>query len=443
MKKLSLCMIVKNEEKYLERCLDSIKDIVDEIIIIDTGSTDKTKDLAQQYTSHVFDYTWNNNFADARNYSISKATGDWILILDADEELIEGTCEDFKTLMDITLSQPLGYQISIENLKDDSTIVLSYMIRLFPNSKSLKFNGSVHEWLENEKDDLKTIRTQQLKIKHYGYQNISKEKLARNIKILKEMKSSTHSNFYLAATYASSKDYAKATKYIKRWEEEALGSKKSDLSLGYTIYLECMLFLGRSEEATKHIAPHIMKCWDNPEFCINLALCYEKIEEYEKAVKIAERVKNSSTFNVSIIDTSKTEWVVNIILGNCYLKLAEYDKVIESWDKAYCHTPTVEVLQNLLDFSYQLHDMEKIEKYVVKMRETYPEHKNENNELIYANLLFNKNELEESINIFLTLSDGEEYIERLVSGLVSMKRFSDIEKIQQIVENSKNLEHVS
>ncbi len=82
---VSLCMIVKNEEEFLARCLDNVKTIVDEMIIVDTGSTDRTRDIATVFGAKVFDFEWTDDFATARNFSISKAKGDWILIMDADE----------------------------------------------------------------------------------------------------------------------------------------------------------------------------------------------------------------------------------------------------------------------------------------------------------------------------------------------------------------------
>lgn len=84
---LSVCIITKNEEKNISRCLESIKNIADEIIVVDTGSTDKTVEIANKYESKVSFHKWNNDFSDARNASIKKATKDWILFLDADEEL--------------------------------------------------------------------------------------------------------------------------------------------------------------------------------------------------------------------------------------------------------------------------------------------------------------------------------------------------------------------
>ena len=84
---ISLCMIVKNESEVLARCLDSVRDAVDEIIIIDTGSDDNTREIARRYTDHVYDFEWIDDFSAARNYSFSKASMDYCMWLDADDML--------------------------------------------------------------------------------------------------------------------------------------------------------------------------------------------------------------------------------------------------------------------------------------------------------------------------------------------------------------------
>ena len=84
---ISLCMIVKNEEQVLARCLDSVADLMDEIIIVDTGSTDRTKEVAARYTDQIYDFTWIGDFSAARNFSFSKATMEYIYAPDADEVL--------------------------------------------------------------------------------------------------------------------------------------------------------------------------------------------------------------------------------------------------------------------------------------------------------------------------------------------------------------------
>ena len=86
---ISICMIVKNEEKHLARCLDSIADLAEELIIVDTGSTDRTKEIAAKYNARIYDFKWNGDFSDARNFSFSKATKEYIYQADADEVLDE------------------------------------------------------------------------------------------------------------------------------------------------------------------------------------------------------------------------------------------------------------------------------------------------------------------------------------------------------------------
>ncbi len=102
---ISLCMIVKNEEKVLARCLDSIKDLMDEIIIVDTGSADRTKEIAAKYTDKVYDFVWINDFSVARNFAFSKANCDYIYSADADEVLDEENREKFRQLKEVLVPE--------------------------------------------------------------------------------------------------------------------------------------------------------------------------------------------------------------------------------------------------------------------------------------------------------------------------------------------------
>ena len=98
MSTLTLSMIVKNEEKYLRDCLESVKNIVNEIVIVDTGSTDKTKDIAKNYNAKIIELEWQNDFSFARNIALKNSTCDWILYLDADERLNENSLNEIKKL---------------------------------------------------------------------------------------------------------------------------------------------------------------------------------------------------------------------------------------------------------------------------------------------------------------------------------------------------------
>ena len=147
---ISLCMIVKNEEMVLSRSLESIKDIVDEIIIIDTGSTDKTKEIARQYTDKVYDFKWTQDFSQARNYSFSKATKDYQMWLDADDIITEENKEKI-----LKLKESLNPNIDIVTFKynthfdkDNNPILTSTRGRLFKREKNYLWNDPIHEYIE-------------------------------------------------------------------------------------------------------------------------------------------------------------------------------------------------------------------------------------------------------------------------------------------------------
>ncbi len=143
---LSLCMIVKNEEEVLSRCLDSIKEIVDEIIIVDTGSIDKTKEIAKLYTSTIYDFVWIDDFSAARNFAFSKATCDYIMWLDADDVIEKEELEKLKILkqtidnVDVIM---LPYHISFD---ENNKPTFSYFReRILKNDGTFIWHDPVHE----------------------------------------------------------------------------------------------------------------------------------------------------------------------------------------------------------------------------------------------------------------------------------------------------------
>ena len=112
---ISLCMIVKNEERILRRCLDSVADLVDEIVIVDTGSRDETKKIAAGYTEFVYDFEWVDDFSAARNFAFSKATQEYIYSADADEVLDEANRQRFRLLKETLLPEVEIVQMKYEN----------------------------------------------------------------------------------------------------------------------------------------------------------------------------------------------------------------------------------------------------------------------------------------------------------------------------------------
>ncbi|GAG96811.1 unnamed protein product, partial [marine sediment metagenome] len=138
---LSVCMIVKNAQGTLYRCLDSVKPIADEIIICDTGSTDRTVEIAREYTDQMHQIGWKEDFAVARNRSLEHAHGDWILWIDADEYLL-GAEHLGKYLRD---NMYLGYVIRQHHHAIDARLKPDVPVRLFRNQRGIRFFGCIHE----------------------------------------------------------------------------------------------------------------------------------------------------------------------------------------------------------------------------------------------------------------------------------------------------------
>ncbi len=164
---LSVCMIVKNEETYLGPCLNSMKNLADEIVIVDTGSTDRSADLAAVFGAHVYPFQWCNDFSTARNYALEQAKGEWILVLDADEiidfkdqslirELMIEHRHDprafcFQTRNYSNMANGMHWQVNDGSYPAHETGLgwfPSAKVRLFPRSKSIRFHYPVHELVE-------------------------------------------------------------------------------------------------------------------------------------------------------------------------------------------------------------------------------------------------------------------------------------------------------
>lgn len=148
---VSLCMIVKNEEKILQRCLDSIADLMDEIIIVDTGSSDRTREIAKSYTDLIFDYEWTGNFADARNFSFSKATKDYIYCADADEVMDDENRSKFRLLKQGILPEIDIVQMYYCHQLSYNTIYnydREYRPKLFKRLRTFTWINPIHETVQ-------------------------------------------------------------------------------------------------------------------------------------------------------------------------------------------------------------------------------------------------------------------------------------------------------
>lgn len=218
MTKISACMIVKNEEECMEKCLASLKGKVDEIVVVDTGSSDRTIQIAEAFDAKVFCFNWIDDFSAARNFSLDKATGDWIFIIDADEELKTPGQKHLRELIspydsDIYILKLFNLLGSEENPSDISRV---NVMRVFKNIAENRFEGKIHEQIRFHGREFK-IKHIEAEIIHHGYLEevrMKKNKFNRNVALLeKELEEKPTDGFHwfnIGMEYLVDRDKKKA-----------------------------------------------------------------------------------------------------------------------------------------------------------------------------------------------------------------------------------------
>lgn len=200
---VSACMIVRNEEELLPGCLDSIRDWADEIIIVDTGSTDRTVEIAEAYGARIFHQPWEGDFSKHRNYSIDQAGSDWIFIIDADERLVESDVPELQRHLNEAEIPIIAVNVVNVGGKFDEQVTFLPSIRCFRRELGLRYEGIVHNQLQV--DPGRPVLRTGVTIKHLGY-GLSPEKLqakaTRTIELLNRQLADNPDNAFALFNYA-------------------------------------------------------------------------------------------------------------------------------------------------------------------------------------------------------------------------------------------------
>jgi glycosyltransferase involved in cell wall biosynthesis len=338
-------MIAKNEEKHLAKCLSSAKPLVDEMILVDTGSTDRTKDIANAFGGKVYDYKWTGDFSEARNFSLSKASGDWILVLDADELISPADYASLKKIIGRS-NRKEAYSITTRNYVNNASLTgwtpndgiydreqagtgwfPSAKVRLFRNNSGIKFENSVHELVEPSLNRLGVkIRRCNVPVHHYGklvenkviskgekYYDLGKEKLKeknRNVQALTELAIQAgelrryEDAVELWKELISIKpDNPKAFHnmgyaYIElgKYDKALIASRKAieldpELKGAHLNYSICELCMGDAKMAISNLENLLRKAPDYPPAIGELATGYCIEGQNEKATQCLEKIK--------------------------------------------------------------------------------------------------------------------------------------------------------
>lgn len=288
---ISLCMIVRNEEETLERCLNSIGDIPNEIIIVDTGSTDLTKEIASKYTKKIYDYEWRDDFAAARNYAFSKASMEYCMWMDADDVLPEEEKQKF-----LCLKENLDKEVDMVMMPyavgftDSGTLSCCYYReRLMKNNGGYYWKGRVHEAIVPHGKVLYSSVT-------FEHRKLKKTDSQRNLKIYEKMIAERRGEalelkdiftpremYYYARELMEHGKYKKAQEvfegFLKRTGGSLTNRKDACRMRGF-----CLGMSGKKEEQLQAYLEGLKLGSPNPQLCCDIGSCFVERQQWKDAV---------------------------------------------------------------------------------------------------------------------------------------------------------------
>ncbi len=414
--KVSACIIVKNEEQNLPRLLKSIKGKFDEIILVDTGSTDKTVEIAKEYGCKIYQIEW-NGFSDARNYAVSKASGEWIWHFDADFELEDKEFERFKNIINLIHEDEIfdGISVTYQNLNEYGEIKsLSSTVHIHRNSPKIKWIGKVHERIKNIGKKEIVTPPYTVFVKHYGYAvaSVQKEKAKRNLELLiDEMKKlDKNSDEYLIKLFYTTQSLLALSSFDKNYFDKVIQYSKEFLNIyekiKKTSSLEDSIFrkhiyvyivtalhrLGQIEESEKYLKEGLKIDATYPDLVYLKGLILEKKGETEKAlnaflefVYISDKISQDTVKFSAIVSDFISQ--VDFLILNKFIHT--FDKELMEQAKKYWKETKTENIALIYYFLTKNVDNKKAFSLLKKFIKMY---KKDLFYIEYANYIEDKNE---------------------------------------------------
>lgn len=298
--KISACYIVKNEAKNLAKSIKSLKNQVNEIVVVDTGSTDNTIVVARKLGARVYSFLWQDDFSKARNFALSKAKGDWLILLDTDEYFTAKTAGNIRQVIrqakqaDGLLIQMVNYDVDKAEIQD-----YFYQLRIVRNQQGLHYEGKIHEELKlSEGKSMKFLRVlpEMLEIYHTGYaSSVSRQKLERNLKLLQQAVDNGQSEAdlarYFCDCYLGLGDMEKCTYY--GWLDVKKG--RQSVNFGSRCHRVLMAYYGgrndrESISKRRQLAEISTEQYPEvPDFWAEYSECLYQTGEYARAIAAMEK----------------------------------------------------------------------------------------------------------------------------------------------------------
>jgi tetratricopeptide (TPR) repeat protein len=337
-------MIVKNEERNLSRCLESIRDLHDELVIVDTGSTDRTIEIARRFGAKVVEVKWKDDFSHPRNISLDNATKCWVLWLDADDEVPQHSVKSIKRIKNEVYNLQVGLGFTVKNTDRSFIGEEFFQLRMFPNDRRIRFEKRVHEQVAYS---MRRIGYQfhyspEIVINHTGYKDADKKDRAkRNRRILEEeIPRFPNDPNYLSAygdTFAMEGNWEQAIAIYKIVREipNCKNIQGDIYEHMYSVIATCYQNVGKYSEALHWAEKGLASSFSQQ---INLLyLCGEmcfKMKRYEKAIEYYKRAYLTPIVQATTPSDPKALKVRSAVyIGKSYYELGQHDEAFQWIDK--------------------------------------------------------------------------------------------------------------
>jgi glycosyltransferase involved in cell wall biosynthesis len=360
---LSLCMIVKNEERFLPECLRSVAGVVDELCIVDTGSTDRTVEIAAEFGAKVEHHLWRDDFAWAKNKALAMATRRWVLVLDADEEIAADSVALLRALRKTPAGVTAVY-VAIRNLIDDESGagMMTHMLpRVFPNTPRIRYRNRIHEAIALDGDREVQIAVSPIAIIHKGYAKAilrDRNKTQRNAPLLSAALEDggdmeyAYFNYGMAAITAG--DYETGIEGLEK-SFALMTNVRSFHSVAYAMLASACAERGDMERAVTVLDEGIERCWNHPTILFTKGYVLSLQRRFDEARELYERAiaTQADPRRHFVVDDEIRQWKAALNIGATFLKESRHDEALPWFERAYAAKPSSDRLRAILAACYE------------------------------------------------------------------------------------------
>ena len=362
---ISLCMIVKNEERFLADCLRSVRDVVDEINVVDTGSTDRTIEIAREFGANVVFRAWRDDFGWARNESLELATRRWTLVLDADEEIAPESLSLLRALRE-TPADLTGVYVRIQNLVDDASGAASTMThvlaRIFPTTPRIRYRNVIHESVVVDGAEHLYSVMSPVSIRHKGYTAAMMDGRAKNERnkpllerAIREASGDAFSwfNFGISAIVAG--DFEGGIEALERMFAMP-GPQRAFFPIGY-VMLASAYADGRNdvERGIAILDDGLTHCPGHPNVVFTRAHLLAQLGRFDDARADYDEVM-AGAFNAaqhSMVDDEIWTWKAPLNVATTYVKEQRFTEAVPWFERAFASKPDSVLLRGLMASAYE------------------------------------------------------------------------------------------